>query len=277
MACTKDYFTSGEQILSTELFAIDDFDKGNSLYEVVKILEGKPLFMDAHLSRLKRSAYLFQKEIPFSDKKTAELVEKLIARNGVNNGRLKFLFSYFGESVKFFSFFLKDITPPRESYKKGVKTAFYRAKRENPNIKKINSELRRKVRDFVSEKKVFEALLVSPNNIITEGSKSNFFGIKDNIVYTSPTKNILPGITRNYIFDICSRNNIPIVQKDILLSDIQSFQSAFISGTSIGVLPLSTIESNKFSTENKILRKIAGAYQNEIQKYLKHRIAEQQQ
>jgi branched-chain amino acid aminotransferase len=270
MACTKKYFLSGTQLLGTKNFDISEFENTTALYEVVKLINGKVLFFEDHINRLKHSAKLSGKTIPLSDSKISQSVKYLIRKNEVINGRLKFLFRYNNnEEPKFFAFFLNDITPEPEFYIKGVKTVFFEACRDTPGIKQINYQLRHNVKAYIAQKNAFEALLINEERNLTEGSKSNFFGISAGKIYTPPTRNILPGITRSFVLKICEEQNIPLSEEPIPAHSVSAFDSAFLSGTSISILPVSAIESIEFSTDNTILRKIIGAYSKIVSNYLK--------
>ena len=71
--------------------------------------------------------------------------------------------------------------PSKEYYKKGVKVILYYGERENPNLKVVSTAFRAKVAEKMKEANAHEALLVDRHGFITEGSKSNFFGIKDKL------------------------------------------------------------------------------------------------
>jgi branched-chain amino acid aminotransferase len=103
---------------------------------------------------------------------------------------------------------------------------------------------------------------------ITEGSRSNLFFIKGNSVYTSPSKDVLMGITRQRIISICRKNGIGVNETAILADQVEFFDAAFISGTSPKVLPISTIDDYKYSTDNSLLLNIMEIYNNEIQNYI---------
>jgi len=272
MACTQKYYLVEEQIVSTEWFSISDFEIGKSLYEVVKILNGKALFFEAHLQRLRESAKKDNKTIPFSSSKVRELVNRLIQKNNVQTGRLKFLFRYHNNSIKFFAFFLNDITPAPNLYKEGVKTVFYHAERILPNIKMINYELRRNVKQYIADHNAFEALLVNKDNTLTEGSKSNFFGIIGDQLITPPEKNILAGITRRIVFEICKEHKIDIVEQAMPIEHIIRLDSAFITGTSIAILPIKQIDQFFPDPANALLNKIALSYNQKVKDYLAEKI-----
>ena len=271
MACTELFYLSDDKILKTSFFDIQELEKGQSIYEVIKIIEGKTLFIQKHIVRLHNSASLINKKIWLTDKIIIEKVNKIIKINKVKTGRLKFVFRFYKNQDKFISFFLNKIEPSKKAYIEGIKIITTKTERSTPNIKIINYSLRSYIKTLIKEKDAFEALLINKLGNITECSKSNFFLIKKNIVYTPPAKNILPGITREYIFRICSGLGIKIVEKTIKQSELKKFDSAFISGTSIGVLPVSMIDNINFAVTNGILEKISNQYQKIIDEYLNSR------
>ncbi len=268
MACVKNFFLENENIVSTDKFDISEFEKGTALYEVVKIVNSKALFLGEHIERLKKSAKIKNKKLWLSDNEIIERINKIIHINNVDFGRLKFVFRFLENQNKFFSFFIELITPETELYKTGAKLITVEALRDTPNAKIINHGLRNIVKTKLAEQNAFEALLVCKNGKITEGSKSNFFLIKNKKIFTAFTQSVLPGITRDYVFRICRKNNIEIIEQDIYIEKLKEFDSAFITGTSIGVLPVKKIDELELSLSNGILKTLQGEYLKCVEEYL---------
>lgn len=266
------YFISDNQIIKTELFDIKELEKGFSVYEVVKITRGIPIFLEDHLERLHYSAHLKFKKISFSNLEIKENIKKLIEINNIKEGRLKFLIRYHSSGNKLISFFLNPINPSQSDYNNGVNINLFQAERSNPNAKIINYQLRTSVNKLIRENKIFEVLFFNTENIISECSKSNIFFIKDNTVYTSFLKNILPGVTRKYIYKICNDLSVTIKECEINVSDLQSFDSVFITGTSLGVLPVKMIENYKYNVSDKIINLLSTAYNEILKTYMSERI-----
>ncbi len=267
MACTKKYFITDNKIQKTENFTITEFEKGESLYEVIKVINGKSLFIKDHIERLHNSAKIRNKEIWLSDVVIIEKVDKLIEINTVSEGRLKFVFRYYKGENKFVCFFLKNIEPEPEVYKTGVKIVPVNEKRNNPNAKIINYDLRKKVIKLKENENAYEALLINDSGMITEGSKSNIFFVKGNIIYTPKNNCVLPGITRKYVFELGENLKIPVKEEDIMLSDIHKFDAVFITGTSIGILPVFKVGNFQFSVNNEVLKQISENYKKIVGNY----------
>jgi len=262
------YFISNGKLIQTENFDISELEKGFSVYEVVKITEGIPLFFEDHLKRLHYSAKLKNKKIPFSDAEIKQNVFKLIETNNLKEGRLKFAVRFYQSNDKLICFFLNPIIPTSDNYKNGITVMTVQAERENPNAKIINYELRTYINKLISENAVFEVLLVNKNKIITECSKSSIFFIKDKTVYTSLSKNVLSGITRSYIYKICKNKSIEIIESEIKQNELHTFDSAFITGTSIGVLPIRKIDNIQYNPENEMITLLHNNYNSIVENYL---------
>lgn len=265
------FFIEDDNVFPTEKFKISELEKGISIYEVVKIINNVPLFFEEHIERLHKSAKIKNLRIWLDDDYILKSVQKIININEIKNGRLKFALRYHYSGNKLFCFFLENITPKPEVYEIGVKIISENIERANPNAKVINYKLRKLVHENKNKENVFETLLISNSGKITECSKSNIFFIKDEVVYTSKSEDVLKGITRNYILKICKickKQNIPIIEKDIFKNEINNFDAAFITGTSIGVLAVNQIDNVSLSIENSILKSISRKYFTIVNEYI---------
>ncbi len=262
------YFISGNDIFETKDFDIKELQRGFSIYEVVKIINGIPLFFENHINRLYQSAQHKKTEIPFIKDEIKDSVYKLIKINTINEGRLKFAVRFYQSDIKLICFYLNPIIPSENDYKYGIKIISIKEERKNPNAKIINYRLRTKVNNLIKGNDIFEVLLVNNENIITECSKSNIFFIKDDCIYTPLSKDVLPGITGHCISEICRRNKINLKECNINFSEIPNYDAAFITGTSIAVLPVKQIDDYSFKSENKITHLLSDKYNNIVQNYI---------
>ncbi|MBR4583016.1 MAG: aminotransferase class IV, partial [Bacteroidales bacterium] len=150
-----------------------------------------------------------------------------------------------------------------EQYKNGVPTLTFAYERQNPHNKIWNQNLRDTVDKFIIDNKIFEAVYVNSHNKITEGTRSNIFFISGGKLVSAQEKDILKGVTRKYIIDTAKRNEFVYEEKDIDLSEISSFDAAFISGTSPKILPISSINEVKYNVDNEKLRMLMQKF-NEV-------------
>ncbi|MCD6557068.1 MAG: aminotransferase class IV, partial [Bacteroidales bacterium] len=124
------YFIENNKLIKSELFDISELEKGFSVYEVVKIREGVPLFFEDHLRRLHHSANLKNKNTPFSDSEIKKNVFNLIDVNKIKEGRLKFAVRFYQSDNKLICFFLNPIIPTSDNYNKGIKIMSVQAERK---------------------------------------------------------------------------------------------------------------------------------------------------
>ncbi len=105
------------------------------------------------------------------------------------------------------------------------------------------------------------------DNLITEGSHTNFFGVKDGVVFTAPLSNfILKGVTREVIINLCIKNKIPIKETYIKINDIELCNEFFITGTMTEVTPVVQINDRIVDDcePGKLTRKIKKLFREYI-------------
>ena len=239
-----------------------------SIYEVIRVIDSKPLFLSEHIERLHKSAKIIGISIWLSDFEIENRIFLLIKKNKNYYGNIKFVFTSEIENYQieenFFAYFIQHKYPSDKQYKNGVKTVLLSAERQTPNAKVLNTKIRNLANDLINKKKVYEAILLDNENFITEGSRSNIFFIKEDKVFTSPIRNVLPGITRQKVIKICRKNNIILHEKAVSKTELEKYNSAFITGTSPHILPIKSIDNLRFDVNNKILRKLMDLFDKEI-------------
>lgn len=147
------------------------------------------------------------------------------------------------------------VYPDSQMYEKGVSLSIFRGVRKNPNIKEAKAELRIRIDDFLRENSSYEAVIVHDGKVF-EGSRSNLFFIKGNSIITAKANDVLMGITRQKVIEMAIDMNLPLIERDINLEELDSFDSAFITGTSINILPINCIGDATYDTDNEVLKKM---------------------
>lgn len=266
----KEYFLVNGQLERTTNIEIFERIKKPPIYEVVRVIEGVPLFLEDHLGRMRESAEIVDYHIERKDEEIEEDIKKLIIKNGIKNLNAKLLSSDIeGMGQVFLAYFIKSFYPPEEYYKKGIHTILFHYKRENPNAKIQMESFREEVAKELEGKNAFEALLVNKDGYIPEGSRSNMFFVKGDKLYTAPRGDVLLGITRKYIFQVCEELNVKIIEENIHIDDLKKLDGAFMSGTSVNVLPISSIDEIILnSVNNNIIKEVNNAYVGKMKAYI---------
>lgn len=220
--------------------SIDNWKRKGLVYEVLRVIDNKPLFFKEHLNRMKNS-------VPNIDINTIEKNLKILieAQEGYLNNNIFISINKLNNDNALFV--IKGFYPPGDWYEKGIKINTYQIKRENPTKKIYDNNYKREIEDHLKKTDVFETL-ITDDGIINEGSRSNVFFIKGNQVYTPGIEAVLPGITRDKVFEAARYINIDIKEKTIRVDELASFEGAFITGTSIDLLPISQIDDYIYKT-----------------------------
>ena len=231
-------------------------------YEVIRLINRKPLFLEDHFKRLLNTCAKAGIDITVDIGMLNEEMTLLIEREKLQNTNVKIIVKQGRRAI----FAIPSIYPSAKEHERGIDCELLFEERENPELKIFQAELRRKADKIKQQKKNYESLLVGQNGDITEGSKSNFFLIKDDVLYTAPSTKVLAGITRQMIIEIARKNNIHLVYESVNNKDLNKYDAAFICGTSPGVLAVREIGKMNFRVDHPVLMKIQRAYADLVDK-----------
>ena len=241
------------------------------VYEVIRVMNGIPLFCEDHFYRMMNSLQLLNKSTPVDFQDFEEQMKLLSSKNNFQNGNIKIVVDK--QAKNLLMHFIPHHYPAETEYQQGVKTGFYHAERTNPNVKAHLAELRKNVNDYLKESGYFEVFYVDRNGAITEGSRSNVFFIRDRVVYTCPPEKVLLGITRQKVIECLKNTNIPLIETAVTEAEAASFESVFLTGTSPKILPVSAIGKLKFSCASETMQKIRNEYDRMIEQYVQSKLA----
>jgi branched-chain amino acid aminotransferase len=269
-ACLHQFFVKNGKQIPAANWSDSFLQAGGSVYEVIRIMEGVPLFLEDHLERFFHSANLTGIDIRLSTKEINESIILLITANQIDTGNVMFVCHETSESTapEFLAWFVPHHYPSEGDYRNGVKLILLHRERENRQAKLLKMDFREAVQKLIREQSAGEALLVDRGGFITEGSKSNFFAIRGNEIFTAPAKDVLSGITRKYVFEICENLKIRLTEKKIHENELDQFEACFITGTSPRILPAASIEGVIFQPEHPILKTLMNEYDSIIRNYV---------
>ena len=228
-----------------------------SVYEVIRLSGGRPQFLAEHYDRLERSLASMNIPIPFSVDELDQCIADLAEESGIRDHNIRIEVDITGHSLMHLN---PTHYPSAEMYRNGVRTDLFRGERKNPNIKKMDRELRDATDAAIKAGNLYEVLLVNREGRITEGSRSNAFFIRGGEVYTSPSDKVLLGVTRAKVLEILESLGVEIHYESVRTEDLASFEAAFISGTSPKVMPVASIGEIKYDVNDIILRKLMERY-----------------
>ncbi|MFH5837198.1 aminotransferase class IV [Proteiniclasticum sp. C24MP] len=254
--------------MNNSLVNVRDFSyrlSRKNVYEVIRITDGTPLFLEDHLERMNQSLEILQMDFRKSKEEISNLIHLLAKKNGIKDGNVKILINH-GPVTHFYMYFIPHVYPDRISYLEGIRTGTMEIERKNPNAKVIDPGYKTRVTEFIEENGIYEALLVNSDHEITEGSKSNVFFVLNQTLYTPPLKDVLGGVTRKRILDIAAELKMNIAEEAVPVTDLPRVEAAFISGTSPKILPISSIDDMELSSsDHPMVKKLMAAYEQKIE------------
>jgi branched-chain amino acid aminotransferase len=268
--CHGKKFVLNGDLQPGELFDNSLVYEGDSIYEVLRMVKGSPVFFSDHMERLATSVRLQHKEDLADVPALRKAIINLTRSDKKKETNLKIVFNYNNGSSNWLVYFIEPIYPSEEQYKKGVKGILFSAERKNPESKVINHKLRSSIYHKLIVEGGYEALLVNKQNLITEGSRSNIFFLKDETLVTAPDNVILNGITRKHILEICRKNHIKVDMTCVNADEISNYDAVFMTGTSPLVLPFYCIDDKYFNVKLPLMERLRKFYMAKAEESIRH-------
>lgn len=258
--CFGNKFILNGELQPSALFDNSMVYEGDSIYEVIRMVRGNPVFFDDHMERLAASVN-FQNKKQLADNPELRNAIKYLARADKKKEiNLKIVFNFNKGSENYLVYFIEPVYPSDIQYKSGVKGILFYAERKNPESKIINHKLRSSIYHKLIVEGAYEAILVNDDNLITEGSRTNIFFLKNETLVTAPDNTILNGITRKHILEICRENKIAVEFACLNAANITDYDAVFMTGTTPAVLPFNSIDGIPFNVYQPLVDKLRRLY-----------------
>lgn len=246
---------------------------GKAAYEVIRIINGVPLFFEDHYERLKRTFTAMGKQLNMTFSQLGENIHMLLDKSGKINCNVKVVVFEESGNQQQLVYISKSYYPAEEEADIGVKTGVFMIERNNPNAKILNKSYKDAVTNKIAEGGFFEVLLADSKGRLTEGSKSNLFFVRDGKIFTAPGEYVLRGITRKYVFEACYNAGCEVIEEFVATDEISLTEGAFLSGTSIKVLPIKSIDQLELnSSSNAVISAVRREYNNILEKYIEKHV-----
>lgn len=270
MELIEKYYMKNGSLEEVETFKDISFDHCDVIYEVIRIINGVPLFIEQHMERLKTSAALLHTTL--ADDYLEQILQGIMSLIKANNyplKNIKLLVTIKNNELNYFIYFIQSTYPSLEMYSNGVSATFAHMERSNPKVKQVNLIFKQKIAALLETKDAFEAILVNNDGYITEGSRSNIFILKGRSAITPLSKDILSGVSRESIIQVCRDMHIPIEEKLLSVEDVLSADAVFMCGTSPKILPFSSIDGHSLpSCDSHLMYSIMIEYSKYIDDYI---------
>jgi branched-subunit amino acid aminotransferase/4-amino-4-deoxychorismate lyase len=231
--------------------------RGDGVFEVVRVYEGRPFALDEHLDRIERSAAKLRLgyAVP-REELESEAPELLDARGGRDfDGLLRIVLTRGGRRL----LLTEPLPPSPERVRLGFVT--YAPTRVLDGIKSLSYAGNMLATRLARERGFDEALLVTPHGRVLEAPTSSIFWAgRDGVLYTPPLEDhILASITRDRVMRLVEVREAPLTKEELLEAE-----EAFLCSTTREVQPAAAVESREFADVGERTREAAAALREHI-------------
>src|SRR6059036_3525402 len=254
---------------------------GTGVFEGIRCYEtmrGPAVFrLSDHLKRLENSARLLHMQLPYALAELRAACHELVAVNGLAECYLRPIAFYgYGElgvhtrgnpvDVAIMSWpwapYLGE-----EGQRDGIRTMISSWKRVGANTiphvaKATGIYLNSMMAVHEAARAGYdEAILLTDDGFVADGSGENVFIVKDGIITTPDlSASILPGITRETIIHIARDLGYTVVEKQLIRTDLYLADEVFMTGTAAEVTPLRAVDDQPVGPPGPVTLAIQKAY-----------------
>lgn len=228
------------------------FRYGDSLFETIRVIDGKVKFLADHLRRIKIGMTVLRMNIPvdFNAENINRLMSELITRNGiVNDARVRL--TIFRNEGGFYTPHTNDISFLIEAedldHKGGYNLnevgftvdVFHDIKKHKDklaNLKTGNALIYVLAGIYKKDIKMDECLIINEDGNVCESISSNIFIVKNGALYTPAlTEGCIEGVMRKQIIDIAQRHRILCYEIPLAFNALMNCDEMFLCNTIQGV------------------------------------------
>lgn len=238
---------------------------GDALFETVKILDGKILFLEDHYFRLMSSMRILRMEIPMNftmeffeseilnEVKKEQLEASARARMTVYRKEGGFYLPKYNNIEYVISVSKLEIPIyqiEKKSYEVDIFKDFYVSKQLISTLKSTNKIVQITGSIYADENGLDNCILLNEERNVSEALNGNIFMLKDNILTTPPiSEGCLNGIMRKQILALAKTiENLTIEEANISPFDLQKADELFITNVIKGIQPITKYRKKEFET-----------------------------
>ena len=238
---------------------------GDAVFETVKVIDRKILFLEDHYFRLMASMRIVRMEIPMNF--TMEYIEdqilSLVLANGLSeSSRVRITVfrndgGYYLPQTNTVSFLI-NVNPlvnklysfEKVSYEVDLFKDFYITKQLLSSIKTTNKILNITASIFASENGLDNCLLLNDSKNVVEAIQGNVFMVVGNKILTPPvSEGCLNGVMRKQILTLAKRiKGLEVLEETISPFDLQKADELFVTNVIKGIQPITKYRKKEFNT-----------------------------
>ena len=252
-------WVDGEFIKNTDaLMKINEYSLhyAHSVYEGMRIYNGKVYQQKHHTNRLYSSANIIDIIIPWKIKIIMAAMDELVSRNKMECGYMRPIVWKSGKAKignlatnTSLAIFVWDLER-RAHCNDGISLTLYKQyTRFHPDTMPVYAKasciygVAHLGAIHAQRNQYDDALFLDHYGYIADTSVANIFFVQSGTIYTPTPDNILNGITKQTITKLAKKHNIEIIERRIHPDELASFDEVFITGTAFEVTPITHIDN----------------------------------
>ena len=259
------------------------FVLGDGVWEGLRVADGHPLFLDAHLDRLYEGAKAIALDIGLDRAALTEALYATLAANGMTDGvHLRLMVTRGTKRTPYQDprasvgpatvVILPEFKLPKpETLARGLTLFTVHVRRGFPDVQdpKLNSHS--KLNCITAciqaiEAGADEALMLDPHGFVATCNSTHFFIVRKGEVWTSSGKYCLGGITRGLTLEVAREAGITAVEKDFSLTDVYGADEAFTTGTFAGIVPVREVDGRQLTCRGPRVERLQRLYAERVER-----------
>ena len=247
----------------------------DGVYEVIKVLGGRPCDLERHLDRLERSLAALEIAPPMTRRALESVLFETLRRNRLADALL-YLQITRGTAPRNHLFpkrarpslvitARRPVFPGEREREEGVGVITRPDLRWGRcDIKSISLLPNVLARQSAAAAGCREAWLIDREGMVTEGSASNAYIVDaaGRLITHPLNERILGGVTRSVILELARRDRIEVVERPFSLDEAHDAREAALSSTSSWLLPVTAIDGRPVSNgmPGHVVRRLMALY-----------------
>ncbi len=226
------------------------FHYGDGLFETIRIVRGKPCFLDAHWARLSEGLKVLRITVPqgLDRVRLEQAIAELAARNNAPNARCRL--TVFRDSPGYYrpqrndgAYTLELTTLDREAYilnERGYNVDLYPGMRKPVNFLSVHKTLGAQL--FVMaglwciDHHLDDCLVQNDKGNIIESGSGNMFIVSNGVLYTPPLSDgCIGGVMRMQVINIALENRIKVYESSLNPQNLLVADELFFTNAATGV------------------------------------------
>ena len=238
---------------------------GDAVFETVKIVKGKILFLEDHYFRLMASMRILRMEIPmnFTMEYFEEQLLSVVENNGYSDSARARITVYRNDGGYYLpitndiSFLIHTSSLENQSFVFETKECevdlykdFYISKQLLSTLKTTNKVVNVTASIYANENGLDNCILLNENKNVVEVLQGNIFMLQGNTLITPPiSEGCINGIMRKQVLTLAKTiEGLEVIEEIISPFDLQKADELFFTNVIKGIQPITKYRKKEFST-----------------------------